>query len=213
MADCVSAEDRDEMAIPSYLHRNPLLRWMAWRRLEVIAANVRGDARRRGGTFGRVLDFGCGSGVLLDELSRVATHVDGVDIVLDPARLLKDEWQLDKVTLMDPDAASQNTPPRSIDAIVAAEVLEHIDPLDDTLAFFRRSLARDGRLYVSVPTENALYKLGRRIAGFDDHYHESDAATIHRQILQAGFRETALSRIPAPGPLAIYWVATYQLSD
>ena len=213
MADCVSAEDRDEMAIPSYLHRNPLLRWMAWRRLEVIATHIRGDAMQRGGAFDRILDFGCGSGVLLDELSRIATRVDGVDIVLDPARLLKNEWQLDKVTLMEPDAARDVTPPGSVDAIVAAEVLEHIDPLDDTLAFFRRVLARDGLLYVSVPTENALYKLGRRIAGFDDHYHESDAATIHRQILQAGFRETRLSRIPAPGPLAIYWVATYRLAD
>ncbi len=37
MADELSPEDRDEMAIPSYLHPNPAMRWMAWRRVEVIA--------------------------------------------------------------------------------------------------------------------------------------------------------------------------------
>ena len=36
----LSREDRDEMAIPSYLHHNPGLRFMAYRRLEVVAARL-----------------------------------------------------------------------------------------------------------------------------------------------------------------------------
>lgn len=212
MASQVSAEDRDEMAIPSYLHSNPMLRWMAWRRLEVIAALFRSAVQQRGAAFGRVVDFGCGSGVLFDELSRHANDVIGVDLVLEPARLLLDEWQLEKVRLMDPDAAQEEIAAGSVDAVVAAEVLEHIDPLDGTLDFFRSRLTRDGTLFVSVPTENALYRMGRRIAGFEDHYHESNAAAIHEQILRAGFRAVELRKIPAPGPLAIYWVAAYRLA-
>ena len=41
----ISAADRDEMAIPSYLHDNSLIRWLMWRRYEVIAelANFSGS--------------------------------------------------------------------------------------------------------------------------------------------------------------------------
>jgi 2-polyprenyl-3-methyl-5-hydroxy-6-metoxy-1,4-benzoquinol methylase len=158
------------------------------------------------------MDFGCGTGVLFDELSRAAERVFGVDIVLEPARLLVDEWDLKQVTLMDPATAAEKIAGNSLDAIVAAEVLEHIDPLDDTLEFFRNWLKPAGKLLVSVPTENALYRLGRRVAGFENHYHESNAEAIHRKILASGFRELSIARIPAPGPMAIYWVGAYGLS-
>lgn len=193
------------MAIPSYLHSNPAMRWIAWRRLEVVAELLRDSSART------VLDFGCGTGVLFDEASQIADQVYGVDIVLEPARLLIDEWGLDKVSLMDPETAKAQVPLQSVDTIVAAEVLEHIDPIDDTLAFFRDRLKPTGKLLVSLPTENALYRFGRRLAGFHGHYHESNAATIHQQILDAGFQQLRMQKIPAPGPLAIYWVVAYQL--
>ena len=212
MADLVSAEDRDEMAIPSYLHPNSLLRWMAWRRIDEVAALYRRyfppTAPNAGAT--QVMDYGCGTGILFDELGQSAGRIYGVDLVLDPARLLVDEWNLDKVTLMDPDTASRLVATHSLDAIVAAEVLEHIDPLEGTLEFLRNRLKPGGKLLVSVPTENALYRLGRRLAGFDDHYHESNAADIHRKILASNFRELRMTRIPGPGPLAIYWVVAYE---
>jgi 2-polyprenyl-3-methyl-5-hydroxy-6-metoxy-1,4-benzoquinol methylase len=211
MAERVSAEDRDEMAIPSYLHRNPAMRWMAWKRLEVVANFFRnsrqGLAKDEAVT---VMDFGCGTGVLFDQLSGSASKIYGVDLVLEPAELLVDEWQLDKVTLMKPERAAAEIASNSIDVIVAAEVLEHIDPVDDTLAFFHDRLRENGTLLVSLPTESLLYRIGRRLAGFHGHYHESDAATIHQQILTAGFREIQMQKIPAPGPLAIYWVIAYQ---
>lgn len=212
MAGLVSAEDRDEMAIPSYLHPNPLLRWMAWRRIDAIATLFRASAvgADAGGITRRVMDYGCGTGVLFDEISALADEVVGIDLVLEPARLLIEEWDFRKVRLMDPEQAGREISANSIDIIIAAEVLEHIDPIEDTLAFFRECLSATGQLLVSVPTENALYRLGRRIAGFEDHYHESNAATIHARILASGFRNSSLEKIPAPGPFSIYWVAGYQ---
>jgi 2-polyprenyl-3-methyl-5-hydroxy-6-metoxy-1,4-benzoquinol methylase len=212
MADSVSPEDRDEMAIPSYLHSNPAMRWIAWRRLEIVAKLLRESFKELRDDSGRtVLDFGCGTGVLFDEASQIADRVFGVDIVLEPARLLVDEWGLDKVSLLDPETAKIQVSLQSVDMIVAAEVLEHIDPIDDTLAFFRDRLKPTGKLLVSLPTENALYRFGRRLAGFHGHYHESNAATIHQQILGAGFQQLCMQKIPAPGPLAIYWVVAYKL--
>jgi predicted TPR repeat methyltransferase len=211
MADSVSDDDRDEMAIPSYQHRNPLLRWMAWRRLEVVAEFFRESCGKiNDGAAHTVMDFGCGTGVLFDESSQVADQVYGVDIVLDPARLLVDAWGLEKVVLLTPAEAEKKLPPQSIDTIIAAEVLEHIEPLDDTLAFFRDRLRPGGTLLVSLPTESLLYRFGRRLAGFEGHYHQSNAASIHRQILGAGFEQLRMQKIPAPGPLAIYWVVEYR---
>ena len=81
-----------------------------------------------------------------------------------------------------------------------------------TLSFFRERLKPDGLLLVSLPTENMLYRLGRRLAGFEGHYHQSNAASIHQQILDAGFHQLRMIKIPAAGPLAIYWAVAYRLT-
>lgn len=212
MANAVSQEDRDEMAIPSYLHRNPAMRWMAWQRVAVTAGFFRNSCDAQcAQSEPSVMDFGCGTGVLFHEVSEYAESVYGVDIVLAPARLLVDEWGLDKITLLSPEQAENDIPEKSVDTIIAAEVLEHIDPVDSTLAFFRSRLKANGNLIVSLPTEGVLYRIGRRLAGFQGHYHLNNAQSIHRQILQAGFREIRLKKIPAPGPFAIYWVIEYRL--
>ena len=156
-----------------------------------------------------LLDFGCGTGVLFAEELCHASAVIGVDLVLDAARLLLEESGLQGVTLLDPDAAASTVPDHSIDVIVAAEVLEHVEPVEPALEQFRRWLAPGGRLVVSLPTESRLYRLGRKLAGFEGHYHHSNAASIDRQIRAAGFAPVTRQQIPAPGPAAIYWVTTY----
>jgi 2-polyprenyl-3-methyl-5-hydroxy-6-metoxy-1,4-benzoquinol methylase len=207
MAQQLSDEDRDEMAIPSYRHRNPVMRWMAWRRVEVVAERLQrlyADGREDR----TVLDFGCGTGVLLEQALRGAHRVIGVDLVLDSARMLAAEWGLD-VELMSPDQAKEEVEPGSVDIVLAAEVLEHVEPIEEALDAFARWLKKDGTLLVSLPTENRLYRLGRRLAGFKGHYHHDNAESIDRAIQQAGFRRRSRSYIPLPGPFAIYWVVEY----
>lgn len=196
------------MAIPSYLHPNPALRWMAWRRLEVVVSALRRLAPTK--ASGSVaLDFGCGSGVLFrDSLARFE-RVVGVDLVLAAAKALIAELGLNDVTLHSPAEAEAAVAKGSVDLIIAAEVLEHVDDLPPTLRQFQSWLKPNGRLLVSLPTENALYRLGRRLAGFSGHYHHSNAASIDKEIRAFGFRRRALSHIPAPGPFSIYWVMEY----
>lgn len=210
MGERLSADDRDEMAIPSYLHPNPAMRWMAWRRVEEVARRLERRLRDRHGAV--AMDFGCGTGVLFDALSRRADRVYGVDLVLEPARELVAAWSLPNIELMTPEEAAERVEPGSVDLVIAAEVLEHVEPLAPTLDFFRRALARDGTLLVSLPTESRLYRLGRRLAGFHGHYHHATAADIDRAIRRGGFRRTHLRKLPAGGPFAIYWVAEYALA-
>jgi 2-polyprenyl-3-methyl-5-hydroxy-6-metoxy-1,4-benzoquinol methylase len=212
IAKGLSDEDRAEMAIPSYLHRNPALRWMAWRRLEVVVERLKQLAPAKGkGSV--VLDFGCGSGVLFrDSLARF-DRVVGVDVVLTAAKALVAELGLQNVTLYAPSEADSTVAPGSIDVIVAAEVLEHVDDLRPTLRQFKSWLKPNGRLLVSLPTENELYRLGRKLAGFSGHYHHSNAHSIDQDIRVFGFRRESLSQIPAPGPLSIYWVMEYAWAE
>lgn len=208
MAGRLSAADRDEMAIPSYLHKNPALRWMAWRRIEVVGRRLQEVCPVRG----TVLDFGCGTGMLFGDALMRADRVWGVDLVLDAALLLVQRRALRRVTLLPPDQAQAQIPATSVDVIVAAEVLEHLDDPAPTFAWFRRVLRPKGELLVSLPTENRAYKLGRRLAGFKGDYHEHDAQAVHRALEQAGFRRTWGTQVPLPGPLTIYEVSAWALA-
>jgi len=207
LAGQLSDHDRDEMAIPSYRHPNPAMRWMAWRRVEVVAEFLERLHAERGQS-GTIVDFGCGTGVLFEEASRAADRVIGVDVVLGPARALAARWGL-SIDLMTPEDAASEIEPGSVDAIIAAEVLEHVEPLEDTIELFQRWLSKDGRLIVSLPTENRLYAIGRRLAGFHGHYHHDNAESIDRKLRAAGFERRSRATVPLPGPLAIYWVLEY----
>lgn len=215
MSGALTTEERNEMAIPSYLHPNPLMRWMAWRRVEVLARHMEQVFAQRSASDHApiVMDFGCGTGVLFRETNRHASRIYGVDLILDAAQLLVDEWRLDGVTLLTPVEAERKIPQKGVDLILAAEVLEHLSSLDETLRFFASRLRPDGRLLISVPTENLVYRLGRKLAGFRGEYHVSHASAIHQAVLRAGFRTECLEKVPAAGPLAMYWVVGYSYPD
>lgn len=209
----LSEDESAEMAIPSYRHANPLLRWMAWRRVELLGRAVAEDSRRS--RHGRdhatwAVDFGCGTGVLLETLSASFDHVIGVDKVLGPSKLLRERRNLKNVDLLDPESAGASIADGQLDAIIAAEVLEHIAPLAGTLSFFRRALKTGASLFVTLPTENRAYRFGRWLAGFGKHFHVHDAAAIHGEIETAGFRTLRIVRIPLPAPFDIYWLAQYR---
>ena len=208
MAAALQAHDADEMAIPSYLHRNPALRWMAWRRVQVVARLIREHLP----SGGHAMEYGCGTGVLFEETAARASTVFGVDLVLDAARLWTERRRLENVVLLRPEEIAERIAPRSLDVIVAAEVLEHVDDIDAVLAMFRSTLRPNGVLLTSLPTENRVYAFGRRLAGFSGHYHHANAATLDERIRQASFRRESIEQVPLPGPLAIYWVSSYRVS-
>lgn len=214
MAESLDADDRDEMAIPSYLHGNPLLRWMAWLRVRVLADNLTrlatADGRSREDCT--ILDYGCGSGVLLPTAAALAKTVYAVDIVPGPARMIVEDAGLTGVEVMTPDALAGRVADRSVDIVVAGEVFEHIDDLPACLDGLRRKLKADGRLLVTLPTENWAYRTGRRLAGFHGHYHLTNADDIHRIIASAGFRPMKLRKLPLPLLPSIYWYVDYAVA-
>jgi 2-polyprenyl-3-methyl-5-hydroxy-6-metoxy-1,4-benzoquinol methylase len=188
----LSAAERDETAVPSYCHANPLVRWVFWRRLD--AALALADLQP-GET---ILDYGTGSGVLLPSLVRVGGRIVVVDAELAPCRKLCDGLGLgpEFVPLAAaPTWAAANA--GGFDCVFALDVLEHVreDDLVPLLGRFRSLLTPGGRLVVSGPTETRVYRAARRLAGFRGDYHHRSiwdiAARLHRE-----WRLDGTARVP-----------------
>ncbi len=197
----ISEHDRDEMAIPSYLHGNPLIRWLMWRRYEVIAdmANLTKDST--------VCEFGCGTGMFLPELTSRAGMVYAIDLFPDYARALCDRRGLGVKFLETIDDLDDGC----LDLLIAADVLEHIDDLKPYLDLFSRKLKADGRLIVSGPTENFVYRFGRIVAGFagKGDYHHTNIHDLVDEITRYGFKPTTVTNLPFAIPPHLFNITAF----
>lgn len=184
----IDPTERDEMAIPSYSHWNPLIRWLMWRRLAEIGSLLQG---RDGDAC---LDFGCGIGLLLPTLCEHFDTVYAIDLHPQVARELVRRRGLN-VTFLD-DVNSLDC--GRLDVITATDVLEHVDDLPSCIRRLSDKLRPDGRLLVSGPTENGLYKLGRIAAGFagKGDYHHTDIDAIAAEILAQDYMLSSSRSLP-----------------
>jgi 2-polyprenyl-3-methyl-5-hydroxy-6-metoxy-1,4-benzoquinol methylase len=183
-------EQLDEQALPSYTHENRLMAWMFWKRVHVILQLLERDA-------GRLLDFGCGAGVLLPALVRGRNRVTACDVDLGLAQRLAAEQGLEGIEWLESDARLAQLPEKEYDTILCLDVLEHVESVRALAAEFHRILKPDGRLIVCGPTESPIYRLGRRLAGFSGHYHLRSIYDIEAH-LKDRFEVTVLRRLGWP---------------
>ncbi len=188
----------DEAAFPAYSHPNPFINWLFWQRLRKTMETI-----ERGAPYQRVLDFGCGSGVLLPFLGKIASNVIALDIDLLPFERMKAQIDF-PANIEVHDTRSfplDQLPVASFDIITALDVLEHVDNLSATLKNLLRLLKPGGRLIVSGPTENIFYKIGRRVAGreYTGDYHERGVTEIKHQLASlARIEQIAVLYWPVP---------------
>lgn len=197
----------DEAAFPAYANNNPLINWLFWQRIHKVMNYIEMDA-----PYERVLDFGCGSGVMLPFLCGISNRVTALDIDLLPFERVSrqrpfpanlDVHDAREITLKD-------LPKASFNLIVATDVLEHVDDLPGTLADMRALLkpfdkAQDkpgGQIVISGPTENFFYKIGRTLAGpeYSGDYHERGILDV-RKILGEQVQVVHIATLYWPVPL------------
>jgi SAM-dependent methyltransferase len=107
---------------------------------------------RHGPSCARVLDVGCGSGVLgarLRARGNVVWGVDAAQDIAEPAARRLDRFMLTDIT--DATAIGGLLGDERFDAIVFADVLEHLPDPVGTLRSYLRFLAPEGKVLVSVP--------------------------------------------------------------
>jgi 2-polyprenyl-3-methyl-5-hydroxy-6-metoxy-1,4-benzoquinol methylase len=171
----------DEAGFPAYSHPNPVINWLFWQRLRTAMEHIGKNA-----PYEKVLDFGCGSGVMLPFLAQKSKLVTALDIDLIPLeRVAKHIPLAENVDVIDASRVSiSQLAPKSFDLINALDVLEHVDDLPHTLSELINLLKPNGRLVVSGPTENILYRIGRKLAGpeYSGEYHERGIAEIKREL-------------------------------
>jgi 2-polyprenyl-3-methyl-5-hydroxy-6-metoxy-1,4-benzoquinol methylase len=195
----------DEAGFPAYSHPNPLINWLFWQRLRTAMHYVEKHA-----PYEKILDFGCGSGVMLSFLAQHSRSVTAMDIDLVPLDRVKKYIPLaENIQVLDANhvSISQMTP-KSLDLINALDVLEHVDDLRGTLSDLLNLLKPGGRLVVSGPTENILYQIGRRLAGpeYSGEYHERGIAEIKRELNRLA-RVEQIATLYWPIPLFEVFVA------
>ena len=169
----------DEQALPAYTNPNRLMRFVFWERVRLISSLLNGQPK-----VDLALDFGAGLGLMVPILADRAREVVAVEI--EPAKL---EEGLDKLGISRGRLRIERTlagagagPLGRVALILAMDVLEHVEDLDGTLRDLRRTMTPDGRLLISGPTENVLYRLGRRLAGYSGHYHRRGIRDIERAL-------------------------------
>ncbi len=165
-----------EAALPAYSHKNPFIDWLFWERIKVAykLANKHKSAEK-------ILDFGCGSGVLSYMLAEKNYTVTACDIEFGPLELVKSKIEFPTtINFIEGDILTKNLTNNSFDIIFAMDVLEHIENLDPYINEFNRLLSPNGVILISGPTENIFYKFGRKMAGsrFTGDYHVTNISII-----------------------------------
>jgi 2-polyprenyl-3-methyl-5-hydroxy-6-metoxy-1,4-benzoquinol methylase len=193
------SETLDEAAFPAYANRNPMISFLFWHRIRKVMTFLENDK-----PYSAVLDFGCGGGVMLPFLSKISTKVVAVDVDLSPLKKMEALVRFPVNVLVDDmgQKTLHDYAAGSFDAIIALDVLEHVDDLTTILSDLCKLLKPGGKIIISGPTENLAYKIGREIAGeeYSGHYHVRNIYDIRKE-MSTFFKVETLATLFYPVPL------------
>jgi predicted TPR repeat methyltransferase len=179
----------------------------------ILIGLIRQYARRGG----RLLDLGASAGDLGAAVRDHFGHTRGFEYEV--ACIGRLGSRFDEAVICDLERLQSL--PKGVDAIVLADVLEHLRDAPRLLRLVRQSLDGEGRLFISVPNiANITVRLGLLVGIFEyrdrgildnTHLRFYTMRTIRREVEGAGFRILALrgSSIPVrlivgrwmPGPI------------
>lgn len=154
---------------------------------------------------GRLIDLGCACGFLLVAARERGFFVQGVEMSAWASQHARDAFGLDVRTGT---LEAAGLPPASYDAVVLADVIEHLTDPRRTLQAIHRVLRPGGRLLLLTPDiGSALARvLGPRWWGLlDDHYFYFSRQTLRRFLGDEGFVVERISALGRVFPLS-HWV-------
>ncbi|HOE04664.1 MAG TPA: class I SAM-dependent methyltransferase [Bacteroidales bacterium] len=194
----------DEAAFPAYAHKNPFIDYLFWKRLRLAFRFA-----QKYSTGQRVLDFGCGSGVMSYLLAKNNFEVWASDLEFSPLRMISSGIDFPpNIRFIEGDIMSKSLESNSFDIVFALDVLEHIENYPDYVRLFNRLLRDRGIAVISGPSENWLYRIGRKIAGkrFTGDYHVINIAAINESFKE-GYEIICLKKLVFPFVLFEIFVA------
>lgn len=139
-------EDYDWVEVTDHLKGLEALfhRWRSWETLQLFRCFGQG----------RVLDAGCGTGLILRHLGEEAVGLD-----INPRNIRRAEKHAPKAKLILGDLEKIPLPGGSFDTVVCTDVLEHFPHPQKALHEIFRVLVPGGVLIGSIPIKNPIWKL------------------------------------------------------
>jgi 2-polyprenyl-3-methyl-5-hydroxy-6-metoxy-1,4-benzoquinol methylase len=125
---------------------------------------------------GLVADLGCSTGYLLEDLDRAYPRAQlvGVDVV--GAGLRKAHLSVPRAALLLADVRDLPVGDATVNAVVSANMLEHVDDDEAALREIRRILAPGGTAAMIVPFGHSLYDYYDRFLGHERRYRSGELA-------------------------------------
>lgn len=188
----------EESCVPSYAHTISLSAHVAWMRLYVASRLW----MKQGGE-GPVLDFGCGTGELYHFLENAPAYhfIEGNDLVAEAVMTYIPDAQQKQI---------EGLKPGFYGTIFALDSLEHNDNIEALFSQLLVSLKPGGTLILSGPTENALYRFGRWVSGFEGDYHTTNIYDIEEM---AGKQAHLIHRQRVPLGIPLFNLTCWQGND
>ena len=138
-----------------YLSRDPEI-YFAYRHGAEIVRQITPYLK----TNGKVLDYGCGPGFLLQKLLEAGFHTAGLDTSKDTRQTVAEKFIGEKKFLGVFDQTELLKTDLRFDAITIIEVIEHLydEQLDELLTVIKKLLNPGGRIIFTTPNEENLEK-------------------------------------------------------
>ncbi len=132
----------------------PIIKYFYLKRLKMIV-----DLMKNG--KGRVLDIGCGCGILFYELKKIFSELNGMDLRKDTNKtkeLLVAGGV--KADLVNGDLFHMPYKDESFDCVIAMSVLEHIADMKKPVREIRRVLKKGGSFLCGIPVNENKFGVG-----------------------------------------------------
>ncbi len=151
---------------------------------------------------GKLLDVGCGPGLLVKTACQMGWDAQGIDTSADAIAYGQEHWGLRQhlracmVEELDPSA--------QFDVITAFSVIEHVDDPLQFVIDIRRLLRPKGLVLIKTPSQSSLVtrihwtaqELSRGKVGFDlysrEHIYRFSASTLKLLLEKAGYEQVAM---------------------
>jgi len=190
-----------------YTHPNPFVRFVSIYRLRIVlhALRIRGQVER-------ILDAGCGNGVLMPSLSRVAKLVVGVDVdkgALAVAKnMIRRSSQCGYVELVCCDIHKLPFRNKVFDYCVSVSVLDHLKDIKLALQNIKNSLKTAGSLIVGImpPLPTPLAYIWSVLAA-GHRYIFAEHVNTYVECLSAIAEHFTITSIKGPLGIPLFYVA------